>query len=215
MEAEYHIQILKRSIGGRVSAEVMDILIAGNLGQDSLIGLTHLEYHFDNSLFGVSQAYVDGQRVLAQRWWGRPAGWAAFGRLSHTVADFYAHSNYVRLWLARELGLLNPGDVEAVLLKSSTTAPSVERIPPLDPEIMAHPDLRSGRVYWVRDVLSLVPGLGGVLAPWMPVDSHAAMNLDHPGRGPLFPYAIEAAIGRTLIEYDRVLAARALPPAAA
>ncbi len=27
--------------------------------------------------------------------------------------------------------------------------------------------------------------------------------------------AIEAAIGRTLIEYDRVLAARALPPAAA
>jgi len=47
----------------------------------------------------------------------------------------------------------------------------------------------------------------------MPADSHARMNLDHPGRGPLFPYAMEAAVARTVIEYDRVLAALALPAA--
>jgi len=111
MEAAYHIDILKRSIGHRVPSQALEIMIAANLGQDSLIGLTHLEYHFDANLFEMSQSYVDGQRILAQRWWGRPAGWAAFGRLSHTVADFYAHSNYVRLWLAGALGSA-PGQVE-------------------------------------------------------------------------------------------------------
>jgi hypothetical protein len=212
MEAEYHIQILKRSIGSRVSAEVLELMIAGNLGQDSLIGLTHLEYHFDSSLFAISQAYVDGQRVLAQRWWGRPAGWRAFGRLSHTVADFYAHSNYVRLWVARELGVDDPAQVEAALAREPARAPQPELIPALDPNILCHRELRSGRVYWARDILSLVPPLGSLLTPWMPADSHARMNLDHPGRGSLFPYAMEAAISRTVIEYDRVLAGRGLPP---
>lgn len=212
MEAKYHIEILERSLGGRVPVDVMQIMTSANLGQDSLIGLTHLEYHFDANLFAVSQAYVDGQRVLAQRWWGRPAGWAAFGRLSHTVADFYAHSNYVRLWLAHELGLGNLADVEAALKADPLAAPSLERIPPLDPVFLDHPDLRSGKVYWVRDILALVPAIGDVLVPIMPADSHARMNLDHPGRGPLFPYAIAAAVARTVIEYDRVLAARGLPP---
>lgn len=212
MEGKYHIEILERSLGDRVSGDVLEIMIAANLGQDSLIGLTHLEYHFDANLFDVSQAYVDGQRILAQRWWGRPVGWAAFGRLSHTVADFYAHSNYVRLWLAREMGVPHPADVEAVLQRDPPGAPPPERIPPLDPDLIGHTALRSGRVYWVRDILSLVPGVGPVLEPWMPRDSHARMNLDHPGRGPLFPYAMSAAVARTVIEYDRVLAARGLPP---
>lgn len=213
MEAEYHIQILKRSIGARVTTEAFNLMVAANLGQDSLVGLTHLEYHFDNNQFALGQAYVDGQRVLAQRWWGRPAGWAAFGRLSHTVADFYAHSNYVRLWLSREIGLEDPTQVEATLAREREHAPAPEAIPPLDPNILAHRDLRSGRVYWVRDIVSLLPPIGQALNRWMPADSHARMNLDHPGRGSLFPYAMEAAIGRTLIEFDRVMAGRGLPPA--
>ncbi|HRF49951.1 MAG TPA: hypothetical protein PLC98_20135 [Anaerolineales bacterium] len=212
MEAAYHIDILKRSIGHRVPSQALEIMIAANLGQDSLIGLTHLEYHFDANLFEMSQSYVDGQRILAQRWWGRPAGWAAFGRLSHTVADFYAHSNYVRLWLAGALGSA-PGQVELALARDAQVAPAVTAIPPLEPDLITHPDLRSGRVYWVRDILGLIPGMGRVIYPLMPADSHARMNLDHPGRGPLFPYAMEAAVARTVIEYDRVLAALALPAA--
>ena len=37
----------------------------------------------------------------------------------------------------------------------------------------------------------------------LPRDSHGWMNLDSPERGPNFPYAFEAAVKRTKIEFER------------
>jgi hypothetical protein len=42
---------------------------------------------------------------------------------------------------------------------------------------------------------------------FLPKDSHAWMNLDNPRTGPLFPFAIEAAVQRTAAEFERTLAA--------
>jgi hypothetical protein len=40
----------------------------------------------------------------------------------------------------------------------------------------------------------------------LPKDSHAWMNLDKPAAGALFPYALEAAVQRTVLEFEQTLA---------
>jgi hypothetical protein len=112
--------------------------------------------------------------------------WEAFGRLIHAAQDFYAHSNYVELW--------------------AHTHPPKKLPPPIQiearqPEILAHPALRSGKIYF-WDWLAFVPGLYTLACRLLPEDSHTNMNLDHPKRGALFPYAVEAAIKRTFYEYQ-------------
>lgn len=71
----------------------------------------------------------------------------------------------------------------------------------LDPIFLNHPKLASGKIY-LWDWLAFLPGLYKLATRILPKDSHTHMNLDHPGRGPLFPYAIEAAIQRTIHEFD-------------
>jgi hypothetical protein len=186
VEAVYHFEVLERAIGPRVSRRALAAIQAGNVGQDSLIGLLHGEYHFDSSRFAESLAYVERCRAQAA---SAPVAWAAFGRLSHAVADFYSHSNYVALWL-----------------ETQAAAPQAEAINGLDPALLKHPRLVSGHIY-LADVLYLVPQWRAWIRTWAPRDSHAVMNLDSPAMGPLFPYSIEAAIQRTRAEFDRTLAA--------
>jgi len=38
----------------------------------------------------------------------------------------------------------------------------------------------------------------------LPEDSHGHMNLDHPERGPLFTFAVEAAVKRTIHEFETI-----------
>ena len=190
MEARYHRQVLRRALGERMSARALAAVMAANLGQDSLWGLLHPVYHFDSSRFAEALAYMETSRAEAAHTTTPAAAWAAFGRLSHAAADFYSHSNYVALWLARQ----------------AMASPGVEAIDGLDPALLKHPDLISGHIYW-QDVLYLAPALRPWLRRHAPANSHARMNLDSPAMGPLFPYSIEAAVQRTVAEFNRTLAA--------
>ena len=148
------------------------------------------ELHFDDNAFDAANGYVAEQRALI-----RPAlesgrahtAWRAFGRLTHTAQDFYSHSNYVRLWLARY---------------ENAPSTSPEQIDFADPEIMESPALRSGRPYLPWGALSFIPGLGRIVDRFMPADSHARMHLDSEARGSDFQYALHAAVKRTRHEYE-------------
>ncbi len=192
MNAIYHQQVLRRALAGRISARALTAIEAANLGQDSLRGLLQYHWHFDNDLFAEGLAYIEACREEAARASAPEAAWAAFGRLSHAAQDFYSHSNYVALWMERQ----PPGET-----------PAPEAIDGLDPGLLRHADLRSGRVYMPWEALTLFPAMRGLVRLIVPRDSHAWMNLDDPGRGPLFPYSIEAAVQRTSAEFDRTLGA--------
>ncbi len=57
-----------------------------------------------------------------------------------------------------------------------------------------------------RDIIYCIPLLGDLARRiWVPVDSHEAMHLDSPERGPQFVYALEAARQRTDLEYNRAV----------
>jgi len=191
MLREYHVQIMQEALGETFSPRALEIIIAANLRQDDfLIGqVGHPEYHFDHNCFVESDAYIKEQReIILQTLKGDneiTLAWEAFGRLTHTAQDFYAHSNYVRMWLSKY---------------SKDAPPLPEEIAALDEELLNHPELHSGKIY-VLEVLSYLPFLRPLVMRLLPEDSHAHMNLDYSAKGPSFPYAIEAAVKRTVHEY--------------
>jgi hypothetical protein len=194
MKRQYHIQITTEVIQDRVSQQVLESIVRANIAQDGLRGLIgHPEYHFDDNAFTAGWAYVGQQseiilKAVGARRDARPA-WQAMGRLTHAVQDFYAHSNYLKLWQAQY---------------EPTEMPPPAEVNGLDTALLRHPDLRSGRIYYPLEALSLLPGLGNIIRRWLPPDSHAWMNLDSPKRGPLFQYALAAARQHTLVAFDRV-----------
>jgi hypothetical protein len=188
----YHLEILQKSLGKKVSASALDAIGTANIGQDAIRGqIGHDEYHFDNNAFAASYAYIEENRaqISATLALGDvEAAWAAFGRLTHTVQDFYAHSNYLRLWYAQ----FDAGN-----------APPVAEVAHADPAFLQHPELSSGKLYYPLELLSYIPALKKYILPLLPCDSHAHMNLDTPEQGPLFDYAIAAAIKRTNDEWEK------------
>lgn len=193
-----HVQLLHEALDGRVSPRAFEAILAGNLRQDNLRGqLGHDEYHFDNNAFEKSRAYIEAQRLMilpALQNGDMTAAWAAFGRLTHTLQDFYAHSNYVALWLSRH------GD----------PLPPASGIDPVDPDLVASPELRSGRLYYPREALYFLPRFRKLALSILPRDSHAHMNLDSAARGPRFEYAYQAALKRTVQEFEYLRSS--LPP---
>jgi hypothetical protein len=174
-----------------LSPRALKKMIEANVKQDWLprqIGYD--EYHFDNNAFEKSYSYIEEQRALtvsALMANDALSAWTAFGRLTHTAQDFYAHSNYVDLWLSCQ-----PEDA----------IPVPSAIHPLEPDLINSPALRSGKVY-VFEALILIPPLKPLVMPFLPRDAHAWMNLDSPKRGPNFQYAFQAAVKRTVIEFER------------
>lgn len=188
MQSRYHVQIIKDVTSSGFSQRAVRAVVKGNLGQDSLKGqIGHPEYHFDDSAFEKGWTYVGEQRkflMQSLREAKNPElAWAAFGRLSHALQDFYAHSNYVSLWLKKVGGNKDP-----------------ESIDPIDKTILTHPDLLSGKSYIPWDVFTFIPFIGKYFSLLMPDVSHARMNLDSPERGPLFHFAYAAALKRTQVE---------------
>ena len=188
----YHLKIVHESLHEKVSPRALEIISAANIGQDALRGqFGHDEYHFDSNAFAASSAYIEENRALI-----RPAleagdldsAWAAFGRLSHTAQDFYAHSNYIALWLAQ----FDEGN-----------APPVPEVAHADPSFLEHPELHSGKLYYPLEALSFIPALKKYVLPLLPHDSHAWMNLDSPEQGPLFEYSFAAAVKRTSDEWEK------------
>ncbi len=192
MLKQFHIEMIQLALGEKFSARALDKIVEANLNQDRLRGqVGHDEYHFDSNAFEKSYAYIEEQRALtisSLMTNDAPLAWSAFGRLTHTAQDFYAHSNYIDLWLS---------------IHSGGTIPTPPEIDPVDPDLINTRALRSGRVYLPLEVLYHFH----VLRPWLmrilPRDSHAWMNLDSPQQGSNFAYAFQAAVKRTKIEFEK------------
>lgn len=200
MLSQYHIEIMLTSLGGRFSPRAMSVITHANINQDRLSGqFGHDEYHFDNNAFDKSHAYIEENRALTrsslQRNDARSA-WIAFGRMLHTAQDFYAHSNYITLWVSRFDGRTPP---------PSGTMPPPPEVDAMDPSLLESPDLRSGKVYYPFELLYFIRKLRPYVLPFIPRDSHAWMNLDSPHsvQGFKFDYAMQAAIKRTVIEFEK------------
>lgn len=165
------------------------MIINANIGQDSLqFQFGHDHYHFDNNSFQRSNRYCEElrQSVLSDIHKSDFVScWNSFGKLTHTVQDLYAHSNYVNLWKK-----LNPGS-------------SAELIDPVVDSVLSSKELRSGRLYYPLEILSFIKLLEPIVLPLLPKDSHAWMNIDAPGR-PDFEFAKTAAVRRTLLEYKLI-----------
>jgi hypothetical protein len=189
MLSRYHIEMMHLALGDMFSPRALEKIIKANLRQDRLRGqIGHDEYHFDHNAFDKSYAYIEEQRALTvSSLMARdvPSAWSAFGRLTHTAQDFYAHSNYIDLWLARQPDGATPSEVDS-----------------MDQELIHSRALRSGKVYYL-EVLTFIAPLKPLVMPWLPRDAHAWMNLDSPERGPNFPYAFQAAVKRTRIEFEK------------
>lgn len=191
MLTRFHIEMMHLALGDLFSPRALKEMIAANVRQDGLLGqIGHHEYHFDHNAFDKSYAYIDEQRMLtisALKSNNVHSAWSAFGRLTHTTQDFYAHSNYIDLWLASQLDGVpaTPSDVD-----------------PMDPNLIHSPALRSGKVY-LREILTFIPLLKPFFMFILPRDAHGWMNLDSPARGLNFPYAFQAALKRTKIEFEK------------
>ena len=195
MLTQYHIEIMLASLGGRFSPRALSAIIQANLHQDRIAGqIGHNEFHFDNNAFEKSYAYMEEQRVLTLSSLHKgdaPSAWAAFGRMTHTAQDFYAHSNYISLWLSRF---------------ERAAPPSAPEVDPVDPDLVASPSLRSGKVYLPFEALYFFKSTRAFALRWLPKDSHAWMNLDTPAQGFQFDYAMHAAIKKTILEHEQTVA---------
>jgi hypothetical protein len=191
MLQKIHAEITRQALHERFSEQALERIIAANLYQDRLRGqIGHDEYHFDNNAFEKSYAYIEEQRALvvsSLQSQDTLSAWDAFGRLTHTAQDFYAHSNYIDLWLS---------------CQPDGAIPTPAEVDPLDPDLIETRALRSGRIYLPLEALTLMSFLQPLVKPHLPPDSHAWMNLDSPQQGPGFIFAYTAAIKRTLIEFE-------------
>jgi hypothetical protein len=192
-----HTQIMQQVLLGRVSPRALKAMLAANLSQDDLPNqIGHDELHFDNNAIPQGYAYIESQRSLiapALLQGKTESAWAAFGRLSHTAQDFYAHTNYAAMWAA-----------------SQPAGAASAQIDPLDPYLLENPALHSGKLYYPQELLYFIPPLRKFALSFLPADSHARMNLDSPRQGPLFEVAFAAAVHRTRLEFERVRST--LPP---
>lgn len=111
---DIHEEITNRALGGLAEGKYLEMIDAANTQQD----IDHLDNpnaHFDDVSIPGSLAYIHQHWEAGIEAAGTGSNFEAvhrFGRLIHTVQDFYSHSNYIELHLARGL--------------------SPERIPPAD-----------------------------------------------------------------------------------
>ncbi len=197
MLLEYHEIITRDALGEFFAEAALREIIAANFKQDALANLLGKpEIHFDNDKIAESLAYIDAEISRMANAVGdtseiQAIQWDAFGRLCHTAQDFYAHSNYVDLWLAENGGLENTSPTE---------------IDGLDEKLLTHPNLRTGSFHLLRDIVYYIPGIRTLARKiHIPQFSHEAMHLDDPSRGAQFDYAMVAATQRTRFEYRRAV----------
>ena len=190
-----HIEITRHAIGADVSARALQFILRANAGQDNLCyQFGHDHFHFDNNQLQRSNAYIEEQRALvcaALTHDDARSAWQAFGRMLHTVQDFYAHSDYIPRWLSRFNG---------------QTLPPPPEVDPVCLEILQHPGLHSGKLYYPLEILAFLPPLRKYILPLLPADSHAHMNHDGPRTSAQFDYVFHASIKRTKLEFEQIAA---------
>lgn len=198
MIEQYHIEMTRNSLAPHFSERALEVIIAANIKQDSFWNqFGHDEIHYDNNALEEGDRYINEQRGLMIATLLSPGilgAWVAFGRMLHTAQDFYAHTNYVTLWLDQFDGAPPP-------------PPEIE---PLKKELTQSPGLHSGKIYLPMDAIYFIKPLRPLALKLLPKNSHGWMNLDTPEQGPKFNYAIAAATKRTTHEFD--LLCKLLPP---
>lgn len=194
MYTQYHISITREALDEFFSKSALEVIIQANILQDNLSGqIGHPEFHYDDCAFTAGDTYILELRNVippAIKSGDRMTAWQSFGKLTHASQDYYSHSNYINLW-ADQIGNAN---------KSSITAGEV-----LLPSIMDDPRLVSGRFYAPWELITFLPWIGRKLARLFPDDSHAKLNKDSPNRSRLFPIVYQAAVLRTIFEYNEVI----------
>ena len=187
-----HEEMISEALSARMSPRALEIVTAANIKQDSLLGqIGHDEYHFDNNALDQGYRYIKEQRGLILAALLSPgvlSAWIAFGRLTHTAQDFYAHTNYVTMWL----------DAHAY----NGTPPAPPEIDPVQKSLIESPSLYSGKVYLPMDALYFFKPFRKLSLALLPRNSHGWMNLDSPAQGLKFEYARAAAIKRTQHEFE-------------
>ena len=195
MLVRHHIEITRQAIGAEVGRRALHSILRANCAQDGLrYQLGHDHFHFDNNQFEKSNNYIEEQRALIHPSLERgdtESAWQAFGRMIHTVQDFYAHSDYIPRWLSRFSG---------------GTPPAPEEVDPVSPDILQDPELRSGKLYYPVEALAFIPFLKKSILPHLPADSHAHMNLDDFDDKGFFDYVFHASVKRTKIEFEKTMA---------
>ena len=230
MKTAYHITITQTVLSDKMSDEALESITTANINQDNWRGqFGHPEFHFDDSTFGEGNRYIEEQRKIAYYALSngdQQEAWCAFGRLLHSAQDFYAHSNYVHLWVLKYLSAavssgkfpisdqtqgnekqITTEFMHTYLHRNTTfdTKKIQKQIQPLDDEILSHPALFSGQIYMPWDFLYYLPVFNPIIAAFIPNNSHAKMNLDSPESGALFEIAISAAIKRSRHEFSYFL----------
>ncbi|HEX6268613.1 MAG TPA: hypothetical protein VFZ43_00120 [Anaerolineales bacterium] len=189
-----HAEITRKALAGNFSDRALEAIVSANLRQDRLLALIgHDEYHFDGNAFDQSYAYLEEQRTLTISCLEAndvSSAWSAFGRLIHTAQDFYAHTNYIDLWLS---------------CQPNGALPTPAEVDPVDEDLIHTRALRSGRIYLPLDALYFIRPLRPIALRLLPRDAHAWMNLDSPEQGPNFVYAFQAAVKRTKIEFNKTV----------
>lgn len=202
MLTQYHREILSEALADCFSPRALLAITKANNYQDWVSGqFGHDEYHVDNNSFKQSNDYMEEQRALtisSLKENDAKSAWSAFGRLTHTAQDFYAHSNYIDLWLSR---FDNSPRSKAERGGNPPSAP--HEVDPIDPTLLNHTDIQSGKLYYPFELFYYVKPLRRFVLSRIPRDSHAWMNLDSPEQGFKFDYAIQAAVKRTKIEFDK------------
>jgi len=169
MLIQYHESITRKALAKRFTPHALKAILVANLKQDDLLTgqIGHDEYHYDNNAIVESDRYLEKQRMStlsALQKDDLSTAWAAFGKLIHTAQDFYAHSNYVDLWLARF-------DVDG------RTPPPPPEIVPLVDDLIHSPDLRSGKLYYPWEVLAFIPAVKRFVIPFLPKDPTCTLIL--------------------------------------
>ena len=194
MLPKIHAEITKQALHERFSATALEKIGDANLYQDRISAqIGHDEYHFDNNAFEESYAYIEQQRALvisALQANDVLSAWSAFGRLTHTAQDFYAHSNYIELWVSCQ-----PDGALSITTE----------VDPLDEELLHSRALRSAKLYYPLELFAFVKFLKPLVKHLLPRDSHSWMNLDSPEQGPNFNFAFHAAVKRTRIEFEKIV----------
>lgn len=185
-----HNEMTLEALGSRFSPRALEIILAANRSQDSLRNqIGRDEIHFDNNAIDAGNRYIVEQRghVIASLLSpGVLSAWIAFGRLTHTAQDFYAHTNYITLWLDQ----------------FERAQPAPAEVDPVQKSLMRSPSLHSGVIHFPLDVLYFVPFLRKFALSYLPENSHGKMNLDSPAQGDKFAYARAAAVKRTIYEFE-------------
>ena len=193
MLPKIHAEITRQALQEDFSAAALGKIIQANIYQDRLAGqIGHDEFHFDNNAFEKSYAYIEEQRarvISSLQSEDVSSAWFAFGRLTHTAQDFYAHTNYIDQWVS---------------LQPNGALPTA--VDPMDEDLIQSRSLSSGKLYYPFELLAFVKSLQPLVKPLLPRDSHAWMNLDSSAQGPNFAFAFHAAVKRTRIEFEKTTA---------